>query len=312
MHFLAGTGAVLLVLGCAMQAYRPKLENPPVTAEVQAPDEVKHILRQRCYSCHSNETQLPWYDKVAPAYWIVQHDVTEGREHLNFSTLGSKPAAAQRAALFEGVNMIQLGAMPLPSYLAVHRGAGVTPAELATLRHYLETPPPAAPQTTAAAPDDEAQYKHWLVAGEMPLRVQPEWNGVPFMPEYKDWKPISSTDRWDNHTMRQILGNEIALKAIAEGKIDDWPDGTVFAKVAWYQKPDGKGGITTGAFQQVELMIKDSRKYASTEGWGWGRWRGDDLKPYGKDAHFQNECISCHEPVRHADHVFTMPIAGAQ
>ncbi|MGO4214128.1 cytochrome P460 family protein, partial [Terriglobus sp. YAF25] len=94
--------------------------------------------------------------------------------------------------------------------------------------------------------------------------------------------------------------------------IDNWPDGTVFAQVAWLQQPDGKGGITTGAFQQVELMIKDSKTYASTEGWGWGRWRGDDLKPYGKDATLQNECISCHEPVAHSDHVYTMPIGGAQ
>src|SRR5689334_18745629 len=80
MRFLTGTGIVLLLIGGAMQAYHPKLESPPVTAEIQAPDEVRQILRQRCYSCHSNETKLPWYDNLAPAYWVVRGDVLEGRE----------------------------------------------------------------------------------------------------------------------------------------------------------------------------------------------------------------------------------------
>ena len=54
------------------------------------------------------------------AYWLVRHDILTAREHLNFSTLGSKPAAAQKATLYEAVNMIQLGAMPLPSFKKLH------------------------------------------------------------------------------------------------------------------------------------------------------------------------------------------------
>ena len=133
------------------------------------------------------------------------------------------------------------------------------------------------------------------------------------MPDYKNWRAISSTDRWDNHTMREILGNEIALKAIAENHINPWPDGTVFAKVAWQQSaPDAQGVVKTGAFVQVELMVKDAKRYASTEGWGFGRWRGTDLKPYGKDAGFQNECTGCHAPMAKNDFVYTMPIGGQQ
>jgi hypothetical protein len=52
-----------------------------------------------------------------PGYWLVRHDILTAREHLNFSTLGSKPVTAQKAALYEAVNMIQLGVMPLPSFL---------------------------------------------------------------------------------------------------------------------------------------------------------------------------------------------------
>jgi hypothetical protein len=140
--------------------------------------------------------------------------------------------------------------------------------------------------------------------------VQPAPNGVEFLPDYKNWKAISSTDRFDNHTMRVILGNDVAVKAIAEGHINPWPDGSSFAKVAWFQQQDDKGLVHTGAFIQVEFMIRDSKKYAATAGWGWARWRGTDLKPYGKNADFSNECITCHLPVRNNDSVYTMPISG--
>ena len=109
------------------------------------------------------------------------------------------------------------------------------------------------------------------------LDVKPEFNGVEFIPDYKNWKVISSTDRFDNHTMREILGNDVAIKAIADNHINPWPDGTVFAKVAWQQSaPDAQGVVKTGAFVQVELMVKDAKRYASTEGWGFGRWRGTE------------------------------------
>ena len=55
-------------------------------------------------------------------------------------------------------------------------------------------------------------------------------------------------------------------------------------------------------------MVKDHAKYASTDGWGFGRWKTTDLVPYGKTKFFANECVSCHAPMAANDHVFTMPI----
>ena len=116
-------------------------------AELAAPVEVREILERRCEQCHSDEPRLSWFDQVAPAYWLVAHDVRTARSRLNFSELGTKPPAVQRAELFEAVNMIQLGAMPLPSYRAAHPGSDVTAEELATLRAYLN---PFAPDGLAA------------------------------------------------------------------------------------------------------------------------------------------------------------------
>jgi hypothetical protein len=200
----------------------------------------------------------------------VANDVKEARIRLNFSEIGSQPAARQKAVLFEAVNQIQLGAMPLTSYLRIHPKTAMTAKQLAILRAYLSPPAPA----TAAAEADVAaagtQYGKWVAATNGPLQVRDEPNSVAFLPDYKNWRAISSTDRFDNGTRRVILGNDIAIKAIAENDISPWPDGTTFAKVTWYQQPDGTGFVRTGAFEQVELMIKHSTKYASTAGWDGG------------------------------------------
>lgn len=301
--------AFLLLAFAGLQLVRPTLTNPPVTAELQAPPEVRQILKNSCYDCHSNETKLLWFDKIVPAYWLVASDVKEARMHLNFSEISSQPAARQKAVLFEAVNQIQLGAMPLPSYLRMHPKAAVTAEQLAILRAYLNPPAPATAGAEADVAAADTQYGKWVAATNEPMQVRAEPNGVAFLPDYQNWRAISSTGRFDNGTMRVILGNDIAIKAIAENHINPWPDGTTLAKVTWYQQPDGTGFVRTGAFEQVELMIKDSTKYASTAGWGWGRWRGTDLKPYGKDAAFTNECVYCHTPVSKNDYVYTAPIA---
>ena len=102
------------------------------------------------------------------------------------------------------------------------------------------------------------------------------------------------------------------MKAVASGGISPWPDGTRFAKIAWTQELEPNGIILPGKFVQVELMVKDAQRYKDTEGWGWGRWRGLDLKPYGSDARFVNECTGCHLPMRGNDYVYTLPVTAAK
>lgn len=306
---LRWTAGGLFVAFLAIQFIRPQLTNPPVTAELQTSPEVKEILKTSCYNCHSNETKLPWFDQIAPAYWIVVKDVNDGRKQLNFSEIGRLPAAQQRGILFEAVSNIQMGVMPLSSYLRVHPHAAVTAEQLAILKAYLSPP---AMATTAATDTADADYSNWIHAGDVSAHVHPAPNGIAFLRDYKNWKTISSTERFDNNSMREILGNDVAVKAIDEDQIHPWPDGTVFAKVAWLEQPDGKGLVRTGAFYQVEFMIRDSKKYASTLGWGWARWRGADLKPYGKDASFTGECVNCHRPLRSTNYIFTSPIGGQQ
>src|ERR1700679_3173245 len=166
---------ILGVVFVGLQFVRPELTNPPVTAELQAPEEVKQILRNSCYSCHSNETKLPWFDQVVPAYWVVTSDVKEARKHLNLSEIGKLPAAQQKGFLFEAVNFIQMGAMPLPAYLKVHPDARGTPEQLAVLRNFLTAAPApdpdAAAKAMAAASATDEEYDKWVQASQAAIDV---------------------------------------------------------------------------------------------------------------------------------------------
>lgn len=301
---------VLFVAFGAVQFVRPELTNPPITADFEAPANVKRVLETSCYNCHSNETKLPWFDRIVPAYWIAARDVKQGRARLNFSEIGKLPEGQQKAALFESVSQIELGAMPLSAYRRVHPESVIGPEQLGVLKAYLAPGVPLQPSTPAEISAADAQYEKWIQSGGASSAVSPAPNGIAFLPDYKNWKAISSTDRFDNHTLRQILGNDIAVRAIAENHINPWPDGAAFAKVAWFEQVDEKGTVRAGAFFQVEFMIRDARKYAGTLGWGWARWRGAELTPYGKDANFTNECVGCHSPLAGTNYVFTMPIRG--
>jgi hypothetical protein len=305
--------AGLFVLA-VLQLVRPAIPAKPATAEIMAPPEVRQILDKDCYSCHSDERRLAWFDQIVPGYWLVRHDILTAREHLNFSTLGSKPAAAQKAALFEAVNMIQLGAMPLPSFLKLHPGDKVTPQELSTLKTYLAPwTPPLTPTGIGSAPVSTPPSASPPTPSPVALEsVGPEPDGFVFDPTFESWKPISTTDRGDNRTFRFILGNDFAVKAAQTGNISPWPDGARFAKIAWQQELGPDGLVHPGTFVQVELMLKDARLYKNTEGWGWGRWRGLDLKPYGADARFVRECTNCHRPMRGNDYVYSLPLTTAR
>ena len=305
MRMFAKLSVVAVVVFAVLQLIRPNIPFGPMTAQIDVPSHVREILEKDCYSCHSNQRKLAWFDEIVPGYWLVRHDVLTAREHLNFSTLGTRPLAAQRATLYEAVNMIQLGAMPLPQFTALHTDAKVTPEELAELKVYLA--PWKNLGSTGAAPNIEAPMASANLAA-----VSVEFNGLPFEPGFEKWKPISFTDRGDNNTFRAILGNDIAVKAAQAGDTSPWPDGTRFAKIAWQQAAGEDGLIRPGKFVQVEFMVKDAMLYRKTDGWGWGRWRGMDLKPYGTDSRFVAECTGCHEPVRGDDFVYTLPITAAK
>jgi cytochrome c2 len=304
--YIAG---VLLCILVVLQFFRPRLENPPVTQDLVAPAAVKQVFRKSCYSCHSNETSLSWYDKVVPAYWLVASHVRAGRKVVNFSHWDSLNAAQQSALIFESFNQMTFATMPLGSYTAVHHGAIITPEDLQTIRQYLTSMPRANLTDTARLGGWLRQYLAFTNGPQKTAKdIQTEYNGISIPADFAYWEVVNTSERWDNGTMRAILGNPIAIKAIREGHTNPWPDGASFAKVGWVQRQDSNGVIHAGAFTHAEFMFKDAEKYASTDGWGWARWVGGiNLIRYGKNETFVTECMNCHQPMKAQDFMFTFP-----
>ena len=106
-------------------------DNPPVAAEPNWDSPQTRELAQRaCFDCHSNETVWPWYSNVAPVSWLVQHDVDEGRQRLNFSEWGRGGEGEETEELYE---VIVENKMPMPNYLITHPEARLTDGEKAAL-----------------------------------------------------------------------------------------------------------------------------------------------------------------------------------
>ena len=127
---------------------------------------------------------------------------------------------------------------------------------------------------------------------------------------YRDWRLISVAHEEGNlNDLRAILGNDVAIKAYRDGKLP-FPDGTIIARLAWSYVPSEENNKAFGRPQSfvpgpptngVQFMVKDSRKYASTGGWGFAQF--NDGKP--ADEALQQTCFRCHEPAKARDFVFT-------
>jgi hypothetical protein len=126
---------------------------------------------------------------------------------------------------------------------------------------------------------------------------------------YRDWRLISVAHEEGNlNDIRAILGNEAAIKAYREGKLP-FPDGAIIARLAWKYVPSEENNKAFGRAQSfiagdptnVQFIVKDSVKYASTGGWGFAQF--NDGKPV--DASALSPCFGCHIPVKARDFVFT-------
>jgi len=133
--------------------------------------------------------------------------------------------------------------------------------------------------------------------------------GITIPPGYRDWKLISVAHEEGNlNDLRALLGNDLAIKAYREGKLP-FPDGTIIARLAWSYVPSKENNkvfgraqsFVPGAATNVQFMVKDSKKYAATGGWGFAQFK--DGKP--ADAALLKTCFPCHEPVKARDFVFT-------
>jgi hypothetical protein len=133
--------------------------------------------------------------------------------------------------------------------------------------------------------------------------------GITIPPGYRDWRLISVAHEAGNlNDLRAILGNDVAMKAYREARLP-FPDGTMILRIAWsYVASDENNkafgrtqSFVAGPTNNIQCMVKDSRKYAATDGWGFAQFK--DGKPADETVH--KTCFPCHESVKARDLVFT-------
>jgi hypothetical protein len=144
-------------------------------------------------------------------------------------------------------------------------------------------------------------------------------NGLAFseFKGYEAWQLISISR--DGNLMAGILGNPIMIQAYLSGipgNGKSFPDGAKMAKVHWNPTTMKTFPAATvpGTLHDVDFMVKDSKRFSDSGGWGWGVFEYDsasntfrpgtsaDMPPQGHDA----KCgFACHTIVRTRDYVFT-------
>ena len=146
------------------------------------------------------------------------------------------------------------------------------------------------------------------VSGHTDEKASPNYE-IKIPDGYRDWKLISVAHEAGNlNDIRAILGNDVAIKAYREQKLP-FPDGTIIARLAWKYVPSEENNKAFGREQSfvagspanVQFMVKDSKRYAATGGWGFGQFTNG--KPVNEAE--PETCFRCHEPAKARDFIFT-------
>jgi hypothetical protein len=147
--------------------------------------------------------------------------------------------------------------------------------------------------------------------------------GIKYLQGYRDWRLISvkrltgkqlTGSGAELRQLRAQLGNDIAIEAFRNGTLP-FPDGAMIAALHWNEDssdaddnalaigfPDGGLHSThAGSAVNVQFMVKDSKKYAATGGWGFADFTNG--KPGDEALHAK--CFPCHAPAKDRDFVFT-------
>jgi hypothetical protein len=110
-------------------------ESQAIATKYIVPTDVAAILKVACYDCHSNKTEYPWYSKIQPVAWWLDHHVDEGKREINFSAFTARKIAVQNKKFKEIAEQLEKKEMPLPSYtyMGLHADANLSDAQRQTI-----------------------------------------------------------------------------------------------------------------------------------------------------------------------------------
>ncbi|WP_071333167.1 cytochrome P460 family protein [Burkholderia contaminans] len=151
----------------------------------------------------------------------------------------------------------------------------------------------------------------WSASGPAAFAEQPKpaaaaspIYGVTIPPGYRKWEMVAPAEEAAPlDELRVVLGNPVAIRALEQATLP-FPDGTILVKLAYKRKQSDElpSATVPGQATTVQVMVKDSRRYASTGGWCFGRF----INGVPADIGQHQTCFACHQArVKNHDYVFT-------
>lgn len=139
-----------------------------------------------------------------------------------------------------------------------------------------------------------------------------EQNRVVVLPAgYRDWRLISIAHEADPlNDIRAVLGNKLAVDAFRSGA-RPFPDGAIIVRLAYRYVPSDQNNaifgqqqsFVAGAPTNVQVSVKDARRFAATGGWSYGQFKDGTPDPGSQPV---ETCFACHNSLGPArDLVFT-------
>ncbi|WP_452598729.1 heme-binding domain-containing protein [Pontimicrobium sp. MEBiC01747] len=127
---------VLLAIFIVAQFFGPEKNEGDIASmdafleETNPPEDVKVILQESCFDCHSNVTRYPWYNNITPVnYWLADH-IEHGTKHFNVSKWNGNSIKRKDHKFEELIEMVEKKEMPLPSYTWTHSEANLSDEQI--------------------------------------------------------------------------------------------------------------------------------------------------------------------------------------
>lgn len=139
--------ALLLIFGLTfigiqffptLKNYNTEISKNDLLLSKPVPSQVATYLENACYDCHSNQTHYPWYYKVQPLAWIIESDIQNGKNTLNFNDFMSYKEEKQAQLLLEIKKTVEKKSMPPKYYRILHREAHLSKGERLSIEKWID------------------------------------------------------------------------------------------------------------------------------------------------------------------------------
>jgi hypothetical protein len=126
-------GVLIIIILVVMQFIQPTknrsgelISDNDISKVYALPKDLHETFVTKCYDCHSNNTNYPWYIHIQPIGWWLAAHVHDGKEHLNFSEFKNYPDDRAEHKLEEIAEVTKEKSMPIKAYTMFHEHTKLT------------------------------------------------------------------------------------------------------------------------------------------------------------------------------------------